>query len=75
MYSASRATICSRNRLMSESSATWNSLMNSAQVVCMDQRVTSPSRMLNFRTNSITVLVRSTTWDVWLTCGMLVPYW
>ena len=39
---------------MSESSAVWNSLMNSVQVVCIDQRLTSPSRMLNRRTNSIT---------------------
>ena len=45
---------------MSVRSAAWNSLMNRVQVVCIDQRLTSPSLMLNFRTNSITVLVRST---------------
>ena len=45
---------------MSESSAVWNSLMKSEQVVCIDQRLTSPSRMLKRRTNSMTRLVRST---------------
>ena len=45
---------------MSESSAVWNSLMNSVQVVCIDQRLTSPSRMLKRRTNSMTRFVRST---------------
>ena len=34
---------------MSVSSAVWNSLMKSVQVVCIDQRLTSPSRMLNRR--------------------------
>src|SRR5437762_11160487 len=54
LYSASRATIVSRNRLISDSRATWNSLMNSVQVVCIDQRLTNPSRTLKRRTNAIT---------------------
>mgnify|MGYP003693773887 CR=1 FL=1 len=37
--------------------------MNSVQVVCIDQRLTSPSRMLNRRTNSMIRLVRSTSVD------------
>ena len=55
-HSASRATICSRNRLMSVSSAVWNSLMKSVQVVCIDHRLTSPSRILKRLTNSMTRL-------------------
>ena len=35
---------------MSESSAFWNSLMKTAQVVCIDQSVIMPSLILNFRT-------------------------
>ena len=42
---------------MSDRSAVWNSLMNSVHVVCIDQRLTSPSRMLKRRTKSMTRFV------------------
>ena len=46
---------------MSESRAVWNSLMKSAQVVCIDQRLTMPSRMPRRRTMRMISSVRSTT--------------
>ena len=45
---------------MSVSRAVWNSLMNSAQVVCIDQRLIRPSRILNRRAYSMIRFVRST---------------
>ena len=60
---------------MSDSSAVWNSLMNSAHVVCIDQRLTMPSRTLKRRTNSMIRSVRSTSsmrWSVSMTKRLAV---
>ena len=45
---------------MSASSATWYSLMNKVQVVCIDQMLTSPSLTLKRLTNAMIVFVKST---------------
>ena len=52
IQSASRATIVSRKRLMSACSAFCASLMNTAKVVCIDRRLTIPSRIPDARTSA-----------------------